>query len=309
MRTVVTADGVERVLREPAKVTNRWQKVGRLAVMTIIALFFLFPLVFMLISSLKPDQQLLTDTDSVRAFLPVGDISLDNYRGVFDRVPATRFILNSLGISFVTVVLGLVVNSLAGFSLSRMRWRGQKVVMTMIIATLIVPFETIAVPLLLVVSKLPWIGISGDGLELEHGWLNSYRVQVLPFVANGFSIFLFSQYFKSIPRELDEAARVDGASWFYIYRKIIVPLSGPAFATVAILTFLPIWNQYLWPLMVTQTEDIRPVMVGLQYFFQLDIAWGEIMAYCTLITIPILVLFLLLQRAFIQSIAQTGVKG
>ncbi len=212
--------------------------------MTVIAAFFLFPLVFMVMSSLKPDQQLLTDTDSMRAFVPVGDISLDNYRGVFDRVPATRFILNSLGISLLTVVLGLVVNSLAGFALSRMRWRGQKVVMTMIIATLIIPFETIAVPLLLVVSKLPWIGFSGDGFEPEHGWLNTYRVQVLPFVANGFSIFLFAQYFKSIPRELDEAARVDGASWFYIYRKIIVPLSGPAFATVAILTFLPIWNQY-----------------------------------------------------------------
>ena len=180
---------------------------------------------------------------------------------MFDRVPATRFIVNSLVISFITVGLGLFVNSLAGFSLSRMRWRGQRVAMTIIIATLIVPFETIAVPLLLVVNHLPWISIS-DGIKVETGWLNSYHVQILPFVANAFSIFLFAQFFKTIPRELDEAARVDGASWFYIYRKLIVPLSGPVFATVAILTFLPIWNQYLWPLMVTQDEDIRPVMVG-----------------------------------------------
>jgi multiple sugar transport system permease protein len=307
--TIVTDDGVERVLRSPPKsAATRVQSWGRVAAMLVLAGFFMFPLVFMAFSSLKPDQQLLRDTNSLRAFAPVGDLSLDNYRGVFDRVPATRFIVNSLVISFITVGLGLFVNSLAGFSLSRMRWRGQKVAMTVINATLIVPFETIAVPLLLVVNHLPWISIS-DGIEVETGWLNSYHVQILPFVANAFSIFLFAQFFKTIPRELDEAARVDGASWFYIYRKLIVPLSGPVFATVAILTFLPIWNQYLWPLMVTQSEDIRPVMVGLQYFFQLNIEWGEIMAYCTMITVPILVLFLALQRVYIRSIAQTGVKG
>ncbi len=307
--TIITDDGIERVLRDPrGSSTTRARSLGRYVVMSILGIFFMFPLVFMAVSSLKPDQQLLSDTNSMRAFLPVGDISLDNYAGVFDRVPAGRFIINSLVISFITVALGLFVNSLAGFALSRLRWRGQKIALTIIIATLIVPFETIAVPLLLVVNRLPWLTF-GDGVGFEQGWLNSYQVQILPFVANAFSIFLFAQFFKTIPRELDEAARVDGASWFYVYRKIILPLSGPVFATVAILTFLPIWNQFLWPLMVTQDEKIRPVMVGLQYFFQLDIEWGEIMAYCTMITVPILILFLLLQRVYISSIAATGVKG
>ncbi len=302
--TRITADATEIAVvgrRKP----GRAGRVARLTLMIVLAFFFLFPVVFMIVSSLKPDEQLLADTSSIRAFLPIGDISLDNWFGVFDRVPALRFLFNSLLVTGLTVTLGLFLNSLAGFAISRMRWRGRSLVLTLIIATLIVPFETIAIPLLLLVSKLPWIGV--DGFEV--GWLNSYQVQIIPFIANAFSIFLFVQYFKSLPREIDEAALVDGASWFQIYRRIIMPLSGPVIATVAILTFLPVWNSYLWPLMVTQSEEIRPVMVGVQYFFQLDVAWGEIMAYLSMITLPVLVVFLALQRAFIESIAASGVKG
>lgn len=190
-----------------------------------------------------------------------------------------------------------------------MRWPGRKLILSAIVATLIVPFETVALPLVWWVNKLPWLTANGFQLALTEGWLDTYRVQILPFIANAFSIYLFHQYFTSIPTELDEAARIDGAGFFTIYRRVVLPLSGPAIATVAILTFLPAWNSYLWPLMVVQTEELRPVMVGIQYFFQLNVAWGEIMAYATLITIPVLALFLAFQRSFINSIAATGVKG
>ena len=293
----------------PMEREGRLLTIVRLLIMLVLAVIFLFPLVYMLVSSLKPDEQLLGDTSSFRAFLPVGDISLSNWAGVFERVPALRFLANSLIITATTVVLGIVVNSMAGFALSRMRWSGQRWVLTIIIATLIVPFETIAIPLLLLVSKLPWIGLEGVSPTLTTGWLNTLHVQIIPFIGNAFSIFLFVQYFKSLPVEIDEAARVDGASWFQIYRQIILPLSGPVIATVAILTFLPVWNAYLWPLMVTQSEDVRPVMVGVQYFFQLDVAWGEVMAYLSMITLPVLALFLALQRSFVESIAASGVKG
>lgn len=291
--------------------------LGRLALMLALAAFFLFPIMFMFVSSFKPNEDVLRDTASFRAFLPVGDISLDNYAGVFERVPAALFIFNSLLITCTTVVLGIVVNSLAGYACSRLHWRGREMVLTIIIATLIVPFETIAIPLLLVVTKLPWIGFQEGALTVEQGWLNTYQVQILPFVANAFSIFLFAQFFKSLPIDLDEAARVDGASEFQIYRKVIMPLSGPVVATVAILTFLPIWNAYLWPLMVVQSEGVRPVMVGLQYFFKVagggggggGVAWGEIMAYLSMVTLPILILYLLLQRNFVETIASSGVKG
>jgi multiple sugar transport system permease protein len=275
----------------------------------LLGLFFAFPIIFMFVSSLKPDEQLFADLTSIKAFLPVGDISLDNYGGVFDTVPAARFLINSIAISTVTVVVGLVVNSMAAFALSRMRWAGSSVVLSAVIATLVVPFETFALPLVWWVNKLPWLELNGFSLALTQGWIDTYRVQILPFLANAFSIYLFYSYFQSIPKDLDEAARVDGAGWFRIYRSVVMPLAGPAIATVAILTFLPAWNSYLWPLMVVQSEELRPVMVGISYFYQLDIQWGQIMAYSTLITIPVLVLFLSAQRAFISSIASSGVKG
>ena len=275
----------------------------------VLVVFFAFPIVFMFISSFKPDAQIFGDLSSIKAILPVGDISLDNYRGVFDRVPAERLLLNSVMISVVTVAVGILINSMAAFALSRMRWRGRRVVLAAIIATLIVPFETFALPLVWWVNKLPWLEVHGFQLRLTEGWLDTYHVQILPFVANAFSIYLFYQYFSSIPVELDEAARMDGAGWFGIYRRVVMPLSGPAIATVAILTFLPAWNSYLWPLMVVQSEELRPVMVGIQYFFQLNVSWGQIMAYASMITVPVLVLFVAFQRAFIGSIASAGVKG
>lgn len=279
--------------------------VVRYTVLGLIAVMFVFPLVFMLMSSLKPDAQLLGDTRSLRAFLPVGDISLDNYFDAFRRAPVGLFILNSVIVTGITVILSLVVCSAAAFAFVFVDWRGRELVLTLILATLIVPFETIAIPLLLIASKLPWLSMDG----LTYGWLNSYQVQIIPFVADGLTIFLFVQYFKDLPGELIEAARVEGASWWQVYRRVVMPLAGPVLATAAILKFLAMYNQYLWPLMVVQEETYRPVMVGLQYFFQLNRAWGEIMAYLSLITVPVLAFYLFLQRAFIASIASTGVKG
>nr|WP_242653123.1 carbohydrate ABC transporter permease [Intrasporangium flavum] len=259
----------------------------------------------MVVSSFKPDLQIFGDLGGIKAFLPVGDLSLDNYTGVFGRVPFATFMMNSVVISVVTVVAGVVVNSMAAFALSRVTFKGSGMVLGVILATLIVPFETLALPLLWWSNKLPFVGPDG----ISEGWLDTYQVQIVPFIANAFSIFLFYQYFDSIPKELDEAARVDGAGWFRIYRSIVMPLSGPAVATVAILTFLPTWNQYLWPLMAVQSEELRPVMVGIDYFKQLNTSWGQIMAYATMITAPVLVLFVAFQRAFINSIASSGVKG
>lgn len=279
--------------------------VVRYLVLVLVALIFVLPLLFMVMSSFKPDLQLLADTSSLRAFLPVGDVSLQNYRAAFDRAPVRLFVFNSVLVTGITVALSLVVCSLAAFSFVYLNWRGRGPILSIILATLIVPFETIAIPLLLIVSKLPWIGLDG----VEWTWLNSYRVQIIPWIADGLTVFLFVQYFKDLPGELVEASRVEGASWLQIYWRVIMPLSGPVIATAAILKFLIMYNQYLWPLIVVQQEQYRPVMVGLQYFFQLDVAWGEVMAYLTLITLPVLAFYLVLQRAFIASIASTGVKG
>jgi multiple sugar transport system permease protein len=281
------------------------------APMTLLALFFLFPIVFMLVASLKDDRQIFADMDSLRAFLPVGEISLANYAAVFDRVPFWRFLANSLFVTFMVTALGLVVNSLCGYALARMRWKGRSLVFAFIIATLAIPYEVTILPLVYLVANLPWIAWDGPVPVLEVGWLNTYRVQIVPFIVNAFSIFLFAQYFKSLPKGLEEAAAMDGAGWFRTYWRIIVPLSRPVFATVAILTVVTspaTWNAYLWPLMTVQSEELRPVMVGVQYFFQLDVSWGEIMAYISMITLPIVAVFIAFQRAFIQSIASAGMK-
>ncbi len=280
--------------------------VTRYAVLTLVAMIFIFPLVFMAVSSLKPDQQLLSDTNSLRAFLPVGDVSFANYTDAFQRAPIGVFVVNSVMITGVTVIFTLFVCSLAAFSFVFLNWKGRDVIFGVLLATLIIPYETIFIPLLLMVAQLPWIGAEG----IEFGWLNTYRVQIIPFIADGLSIFLFVQYFKDLPRELIEASRVEGASWWMIYRKVVMPLSGPVIATAAILKFLFMYNQYLWPLMVVQAEEIRPVMVGLGYFTdQLNVPWGEVMAYLTIITLPVLAFYLSLQRVFIASVASTGVKG
>jgi multiple sugar transport system permease protein len=277
----------------------------RYALLIVVAFVFVFPLVFMAMSSLKPDLQLLTDTESIRAFLPVGDVSLDNYFAAFKRAPVALFVFNSIFVTATTVLLSLLLCSLAAFSFVFLEWKGRDIILTAIVATLIVPFETIAIPLLMLVNNLPWVGSNG----FEIGWLNSYHVQIIPWIADGLTVFLFAQYFRDLPRELVEAARIEGASWWQVYYKVIMPLAGPVIATAAILKFLVMYNQFLWPLISVQAEQYRPVMIGLQYFFQLNRAWGEIMAYLTLITVPVIIFYLLLQRAFIASIASTGIKG
>lgn len=226
---------------------------------------------------------------------------------MFDRVNAGRFIFNSVFVTTMIVGLGLIVNSMAAFALSRLRWKGAPIVLAVLIATLIVPFDAIVIPLLLLISRLPRIDWSE--LQIVTSWQSTYIVQIVPFIASAIFIFFLYSYFKTIPTELDEAARIDGASWFQVYRRVIIPLSGPALATVAILSFLGAWNQYLWPVLTVPDGDLRPVMTAVAAFQQLNPARGEMMAYLTLITLPVLVFFLALQRAFIESIASAGVKG
>jgi multiple sugar transport system permease protein len=272
--------------------------------MTALAIFFLFPVVFMLVSSFKADErQLLNDMSSLNAFIPYGAISLKNYSDVFARIPFGLYLFNSVLTVACTVVLGLFVNSLIAYALARMRFPGRNTIVAVIVALIIVPFEAVAVPLLLMVNQLPWF----DGSTT---WLDSYHVQILPFIADAFSIFLFYQFFLGIPREIEEAALVDGAGRFRMYWQLIWPLSRPVFATVAILQFLTHMGDFLWPLMVTTGDTYRPLMVGMQVFFgQAPRNWGQIMAFASMITIPILIVFLMFQRWFLRSVASSGVKG
>lgn len=289
--------------------TRSGREAGLYAVMVGAAILFVGPLLFMISASFKAEAQIFEDLRSVRAFLPVGDVSLDNYRALFAKTEIARYFLNSSIIAFVTVTLGILVNSMAAYGLQRVRWRGRGVALSLVLALLIIPFEITAIPLMMIVSGLPWVTLEAGGVSVVQSWFNSLHVQIIPFLANAFSIFLFYQAFKDIPVDLDEAARMDGASHFDIYARIIMPNAQPVIATTAIILFLGMWNQYLWPILVVQGQTHRPVMLGLQQFFGHTNAWGEIMAYSTLTTLPVLLVFIFFQRRFVQSVVFAGLKG
>src|SRR6266516_3767101 len=272
--------------------------------MILLAIFFLFPTVFMMVSSLKTDEnQLLQDLSSVNAFIPYGAISLQNYSDAFHRLPFGLYMFNSALIVTCILALGLLVNSLLAYALARIPFLGRKLIVVVIVALIFVPFESVAVPLLLMVNQFPWF----DGSTT---WIDSYQVQIIPFIADAFSIFLFYQFFLDIPKTFEEAALVDGASRWHIYWHIIIPLSRPVFATVAIWQLLTHLGDFLWPRLVTRGDTYRPLMVGMQAFFgQAPLRWGDIMAFASLITVPVLIVFLLFQKWFLRSAALTGTKG
>ncbi len=283
--------------------TSAWrrrQRIQRLVlylIMALLALFFLFPTVFMIVSSLKQDQlQLLSDMSGLKGFVPYGDIGFDNYLGVFREMPFGLFFFNSVFILATTIAAGLFFNSMFAFALARLRFRGRAVLVSAVIALIIIPIESVVIPMLLMVN--------------EFGWIDSYRVQIFPFIGHAFSVFLFYQFFIGIPKDFDEAAIIDGAGYFRVYSMVIVPLSRPVFASVAILQGIQHWGRFLWPLMVTRAETYRPLPVAIQQFFSQDPKqWGYIFAFASMTTIPLLILFLLFQKWFVQSVASTGVKG
>ncbi|MEJ2011716.1 MAG: carbohydrate ABC transporter permease [Anaerolineales bacterium] len=272
--------------------------------MLLLAVFFLFPIVFMLVSSVKNNEmQVVADMSSLKAFLPIGDIGIQNFRDVFANLDFGHLMFNSVLVMLLTVILGLFINSLFAYALARLRFKGRNLLLGIVVALIIIPFEAVAVPLLLLVNKLPWLGGATT-------WLDTYHVQIIPFIADAFSIFLFYQFFITLPKDLEEAALVDGAGLFRIFWSIILPLSRPIFATVAILQALFAWNRFMWPLMVTRGPEVRPLTVGIQSFFGQDPRlWGDLMAFAAMITIPVLIVFLLFQKWFVQSVARTGIKG
>jgi multiple sugar transport system permease protein len=277
--------------------------------MGLLGVVFAAPLLFMFASSFKRDDAIFANLTSWSAFIPDAGWSLANYAAIFERSNLPLFLLNSTIIAAFVVAGGVLVNSMLAFSLSRMRWRGRRAIVAVIVALMIIPFEVIAIPLLSLVARLPWPGVEQGALTWHVGWFNSLHVQIIPFLANAFCVFLFYQFFRDIPRELDEAAKMDGAGPWTLFFRIILPNSRPVIATAAIVLFIAAWNQYLWPIMVVQGEAARPVQPGIQQFFGRSNSWGQIMAYASVVTLPVLAVFLVFQRQFVASVAGAGIKG
>ncbi len=263
--------------------------------LTAIAALFLVPLAYMVVGAFKPDELVLAEGNTIRAFWPT-NATLENFVGAFERGRFGLLFVNSAIISSAIVGVGLVVNSLFGYALARLPFRGSRIILLGVIALMIIPLEAVAIPLLWMMSEV--------------GLRNTYTVQVLPFIANPLFIYLFYTFFLAVPRELEEAARVDGAGPLTTFLRVSVPLAKPAYATVGILSFLFAWGQLLWPVLVTSGPDVRPLPLGISVFVtQPPISWGDIMAFAFLMTIPLLIVFIAFQRWFVQSVASSGVKG
>jgi multiple sugar transport system permease protein len=283
---------------------RRRARLALYAVHALLAAFFLLPLAFMFVSAFKTDEaQLLRDMNSLAAFAPVGELGFGNFAEVMRNTPFVRAFLNSLLVVAVTVVLGILVNSMLAYALARLRFTGRQLLLAVVIALIIVPFEAIAVPLLLLVNELPWFGG-------QRGWLDSYHVQVIPFIAHAFSVYLFYQFFIALPKDLEEAALMDGAGRFRIYWSIVMPLSKPVIATVAVLQFLARWGDLLWPVMVVRGDTFATLPLAMQTFFgQFPRQWGQVMAFAAMATLPTLAVFLVFQRWFVKSVISSAIKG
>jgi multiple sugar transport system permease protein len=260
----------------------------------VAAAVWLLPVAFILAASFKPDADVLADATGLGAFWPDRP-TLENYRDVFERAEFGRVFLNSLLINAGIVLGGLAVNSLAGYALARLRFPGRKLLLAGVLALLVVPLEAIAVPLFYEVTVL--------------GGRDTYWAQILPFVANALSIYLFYSFFLGLPHELEEAARVDGAGPLRIYLEIVVPAARPAFVAVALVTFLLHWGLYLWPLMITSSVDVRPLPLGMASLRTLPpLQWGDLMAFAVLMVAPAVALFLALQRWLVTGVATAGLR-
>lgn len=275
---------------------GRLRRVGHYLALSVLALLFVLPVLYLVIGSFKPSDEVLS---GLSGFVP-NHLTLRNYRGVFASLSSAstgyfwQFMAVSLAVATVVVVGGLLVNSMAGYALSRLRWRGRDAVFTIVLVVMLVPFESVAVPL----------------FYLFNGQRNTLHILALPFIANAFSVYQFHAFFSGIPRSVEEAARIDGAGPWRTFLSIVIPMSRPVFASVAILTFLTQWGAFLWPVLMISEPSLRPLPLEMSVFqSQEPPDWGQILAFGVLLVAPVLVMFAVFQRWFVQGVASSAVRG
>lgn len=257
------------------------------------AILFLLPFLWMLSTSLKTDEQLY-------AYPPIwipNPLNWANYPNAVTYITFFLYLRNTLIVAVGATIGALISCSMVAYSLARIPWPGRHLLFIATVATLMIPFQVTLIPLFLVFKNLGWVG--------------DFRPLIIPhFFGGALYIFLLRQFFMTIPMELTEAARIDGAGEFRIYRSIILPLAKPALATVAIFEFIARWRDYLGPLIYLNDQKLYTLSLGLhEYSSQYGREWGLLMAASVLITLPIILLFFFLQKTFVQGITLTGIKG
>lgn len=260
--------------------------------LTAGAVAVLLPFIYMVASSLETVAQIGALTPQFWPNPP----QWQNYQMVWRQLPVGRYFLNSLVVATAVTGGQIITSSLAAYAFSRLRFRGRSLLFTLYLGTLIIPSQVTLIPNYILIRVLHW-----------H---NTYAGLIAPFVVSVFSTFLLRQFFLTIPADLEEAALIDGASHFAIYRRIIMPLAKPALATLVIFAFLGSWNNFLWPLVVIDSPSLTTLPLSIVAFQgQFTTEWNLLMACATMALAPVLIVYLLAQRYFIEGIALTGQGG
>lgn len=262
----------------------------------LICIVFLFPIAWALVCSVKPEADI---TSYPPRWIP--DVAtFANYAEVLRKYPYMSWMKNSIITAGAGTILILILSSLAAYAFARFQFKGKKVLYSTIVAMLLVPIQAYMIPLFLLCSKM--------------NLLNTYAGIILPSAANVTSIFILTSFFKGLPTELEEAARIDGCGEFRIFLQIMLPLSKPALSTVTILTFIANWNSFLWPMICIRTDNLKTLPVGIAQFMgsvnsNAQFQYGTALAGCCMAVIPTLIVFLALQKYFVEGIASSGIKG
>ena len=275
---VLTGDGAFRLLAR--------------VLLLVGAIIAIVPYIWMLSSSLKSNA----DIFSLQVQLIPSTLNFENYLLAWNREGIARFLFNSLAMAVGETIGVLVTSILAGYAFARLRFAGREVLFLIVLGTMMVPAQATLIPSFILVRQL--------------GWIDTYQGLIVPRLVTAFGIFMLRQFFMSIPKDLEDAARVDGCSRIRTLIQIMLPLSGPAVATLAIFAFTQSWNEFFWPLIVVQTPGMRTVQVAIAALKATELVeWGVVMAVVTIASLPTLLVYFAFQRYFVRGIVMSGIKG
>lgn len=250
----------------------------------------LIPFFIMFLISLSGQENIFTDYKNI-------NLSLCAYKNVFESIPVLKYFLNSLIVAFGATVGQIIISALAGYGFARLKFRGSEALFYIFILTMMIPPQVNIVPLFYLMSKL--------------GWINSYQALIVPAIFGGFGVFMMRQYFLNFSSELEDASKLDGCNAFQTFFKVAFPCAAPAIATLAIFTFVTNWNSFMWPLIVTNTDSMRTLAVGLTIFkgsFREITMWGELMACSCICSVPVILIFLVGKKYLINNPQDGGIK-
>ncbi len=265
--------------------------------LVFVAILTLFPLLWGISASLRDDMEFFAYIKpfTIHTLIPV-ELTVKSYIELFTEYNFLTPVINTLIVTGISIALGCVINSIAAFAFAMFDFKFKKVIFSLVLLSFMIPFEAIALPLYQIADRLDMV--------------DTYQGMILPCIASGLVLFLFVQFFRDIPADLLDAARVDGANLFRIYTKILMPLSKPIFITAGLMIFMDQWNSYLWPLLIARSKEIRTIQIALaQFSTEHGTAWSALYAGSMFSALIPLLLFLPLQKYFVQGITSSGVKG